>query len=311
MDTRTRCDWSDLHTDECGHCRGGDDGTPGVFLADPPPRPARTPTRLAPRIVKTAPAPIPSPLTAAYPLLCVNPDCRPNTGPRRAAGRSHVCPQCEDTARDNLARTAAAWLDVRAALTQLRVLAAVGPVTGTRARGIVLNEAASAAAAAATDLALWYTRLTIRERGHTPARTDTPGLLRWLARTQVPWLTGHPDQGVAAAFTTDTADVRRRCEAAAYPAGWRTIPLPVGCDVQVPVDGDCEGSPGGPCPGRLTARIRPDLGRMPDLVCDADAGHVVPPSVWQRPGWKHAALREDAVRAFLGRLRPRHADSDG
>lgn len=293
MDTRTRCDWSDLHTDECGHCRGGDDGTPGVFLADPPPRPARTPTRLAPRIVKTAPAPIPSPLTAAYPLLCVNPDCRPNTGPRRAAGRSHVCPQCEDTARDNLARTAAAWLDVRAALTQLGALAAVGPVTGTRARGIVLNEAASAAAAAATDLARWYTRLTIRERGHTPARTDTPGLLRWLARTQVPWLTGHPDQGVAAAFTTDTADVRRRCEAAAYPAGWRTIPVPLSCGVV---------AAGAACGGSMTATIRPDLHRLPNLVCDTDPAHVVAPDVWQRAGWKRAARHTGAARTLLDSL---------
>ena len=59
-----------------------------------------------------------------------------------------------------------------------------------------------------------------------------------------------------------------------------------------------------PCPGRMTARIRPDLAQVPDLVCDRDPAHRVPPDVWQRQGWKHAARNEAATRALFNAIRP-------
>ena len=317
MDTRTRCDWSDLHTDECGHCRGGDDGSPALFVASSPARrPRERPVREQ-LVPQRPPWPITPPAeTAEYPLLCSRDTaCRPpdDGGPRRVGGRSHLCPVCEDRARDDLAEVEAAWPDLQERVAAIRAVdAAAARVSGdTPGTGIVLDEAVSQAVHDTVAQAQWWARLVMRERGHIPPDATPVGLLGWLGRSQVPWIAAHRDREVAVAFADDASRLARQVRSAAYPAGWRTIPLPVGCDVQVPVDGDCEGSPGGPCPGRLTARIRPDLGRMPDLVCDADAGHVVPPSVWQRPGWKHAALREDAVRAFLGRLRPRHADSDG
>ena len=306
--TVTRCTRSDLPTDMCAHCTG-DAGVPALFVADSPTRPRVDAAVIRERLTAqiTRPARIrPSTVTPRYPALCaLGDDCRPEDrgGPRQTGGRSHVCPACEDRARDNLTAAADTWPDLQAQLVAIRALDSAGFITGgTPGTGIILNEPASAAILAATERAHFYTRLVITERGHTPDDATPVGLLRWLARNEVPWLCAHPDQGVAEAFTVDTADLARKARSAAYPAGWRTIPIPLACHTRTPDDPDDPDSPTTPCPGRMTARIRPDLHRLPDLVCDTNPGHTVSPEVWQRAGWKHAARHEAATRRFLGSI---------
>lgn len=316
---RTRCDWSDLHTDECAHCLG-DDGQPGVVLAPPPPRPKPVVDAAAIRQKLRAATPLrppgppqPSLVVARYPVLCaLGEDCRPGEhgGPRASGGRSHLCPVCEDRARDNLVAVADAWLDLHQQLVSLRALASAGFTRGdTPGVGLVLNEPASAAIGAATAVGHFYARLVMRERGMAPDDATPPGVLRWLARNHVPWLCRHPDQGVAEAFAVDAADTARQARSAAYPAGWRTIQIPLDCHAEIPLnpdpdDGDeGEDSPTAPCPGRMTARIRPDLHRLPDLVCDTDDTHTVGPDVWQREGWKAAARNEEGARKLFATVR--------
>lgn len=304
---RARCEWSDLHRDECAHCVG-DDGTPPVFVADPPARHRAALQRLRailPPVRPAGPA-APSTITPTFHVLCaLNEDCRDTEhgGPRQTGGRSHVCPACEDRTRDNLHAVADAWPDLQARLTAIRALAHADLVTGdTPGTGIVLDEAASDAMREAGLRAHFYTRVVMRERGHTPPDATPVGLLRWLARNHVPWLCAHPDQDLTVAFLDDAGDLARQAKSAAYPAGWRTIPIPLDCGQPVPDDPDDEHSTTTPCAGRMTARIRPDLHRLPDLVCDTRPEHVIPPGVWQRAGWKRSALHEDATRRFLNRL---------
>ena len=302
---RTRCAWSDLHTDECGHCRG-DDGTPGVYVAAAPvaARERWHPPTLTVRDAR----PEPSPLTARYPLLCALGDgCRPpdRGGPRQVGGRSHLCPACEDATRDRLLEVADAWPDMQARLTAIRALAFAGFVTGdSPGTGIVLDEAASDAMREVGLKAHFYARIVMRERGHAPDDATPVGLLRWLARSHVPWLAAHPDSGVAEGFAADAADLARQARTVAYPAGWRTIPVPLACTADVPTrPDDDDDSPTAPCPGRMTARIRPDLHRLPDLVCDTNPDHKLGPDVWQRNGWKHAARNERAHQRLIDAIR--------
>ena len=304
---RPRCDRTDLHRDECAHCVG-DDGTPGMWFSAAPP--IRKGSRVRPG-ARVVPGPVltprPSELVPNYPLLCALGDaCRDpeRGGPRQIGGRSHLCPVCEDTTRERLEQVADAWPDLQARLTAIRALDAAGFITGdSPGTGIMLCEAASDAMHEAGLKAHFYARVVMLERGHTPPDVAPPGVLRWLAKSHVPWLAKHPDQDLAVAFAIDAADLARHARSAAYPAGWRTIPIPLPCHVQVTDDPDIEDATTRPCPGRMTASIRPDLHRLPDLVCDTDAGHTIPPDVWQRQGWKHAARNERATRAFLDAIR--------
>ncbi len=301
---RTRCAWSDLHTDECGHCRG-DDGTPGVYVAAAPV--AARERWHPPTLSVQRGRPEPSPLTARYPLLCALGDgCRPQDrgGPRQVGGRSHLCPVCEDATRDRLLEVADAWPDMQARLTAIRALAFAGFVTGdSPGTGIVLDEAASDAMREAGLAAHFYTRVVMRERGHTPPDATPVGLMRWLARNHVPWLCAHPDAGVAEGFAGDAAGLARRARSAAYPAGWRTIPVPLPCPARVAIDDDNPDDGDRACAGRMTARIRPDLHRLPDLVCDTNPAHTIGPDVWQRNGWKHAARNERAHQRLIDAIR--------
>ena len=316
-----RCTLSDLPADACAHCRG-DDGTPGLYLADPPrpPKPAVDPAVIRARLAAqiTRPARVEPPkITPNYPVLCASGRCRPDEhgGPRETGGRSHVCPVCEDHARENLDALAAAWPDLQKRLTALRSPWGSEPVTGGGSTGIDLNERVSGTAHAAAELVAFYSRLVIAERGHTPPAASPPSLARWLARSQTPWLCAHPDQGVASSYVGDVADAWRDVRAAAYPVGTKTIRLPLRCSKLCPVphddgtmpepDDDGEWPDGTrfiPCPGGMTATIHPDLQYVPDLVCDLNHGHRVPPAEWQRTGWKSAAKNQAATHRLLHRI---------
>ena len=291
MTETPRCDLSDMPPEWCAHCRG-DDGTTGVYFAPTPP-PVRT--HWHPR-TRTATyergTPAPSPLPAVYSVLCGRgDDCRPpeHGGPRRTEGRSHVCDVCEDRTTRDLSRVVDAWPDLQAALTALPAVDPTkeGGKPDAVARGLILNEAASEASAAVAIAAHFYARLVRTERGFAPSQDATPpGLLRWLAKGHVPWLLRHSDKELALAFAADAADLRRGVESAAYPAGWRTIPVGIPCGTTIAPDPDRgEDFPAYACGGTLAARVRPDLDRLPDLVCDVEDTHRVPPSVWRRHDW--------------------------
>ena len=310
-----RCDRSDLPASMCAHCVGHA-GVPSIDVAPTPPvRAPRLRVVRDPEVpVRRAEQPPATSVRVEYPVLCASGRCRPDEhgGPRETGGRSHVCPVCEDRTRENLDALAAAWPDLQKRLTALRSPWGSEPVTGGGSTGIDLDERVSGTAHAAAELVAFYSRLVIAERGHTPPAASPPSLARWLARSQTPWLCAHSDQGVAASYVGDVADAWRDVRAAAYPVGTKTIRLPLRCSKLCPVpheDGsmpepDEDGQwPDGtrfiPCPGGMTATIHPDLQYVPDLVCDLNPGHRVPPAEWQRTGWKAAAKNQAATLRLL------------
>lgn len=346
MTATVLCLQSDLPIEWCAHCRGDDGATRGVVYADPPPRLPAPWVNVAPDMW-TAPANTPLPASlpepVTFPVLCARgEDCRPTRpdhngsgGPRQTGRRAHLCPECEDHTRGDLAALAAIWDDLEDALTAPPVRDEDGLPGGREpSMGLALNEAASAAISDATATALLYARIARAENGWTPGLTrrhrggrpyvdvTAPSLLRWLARTAVPFFAAHPDQGLAVAFADDAHRLWRAGRNAAYPAGWRTIRVPLDCDRRDDAGIDlawfdsltCQeraeyvaSLPA--CPGRMTARVRPDLDRAPDLVCDYNPGHTVPPAVWQRLGWKANARSERGVRALFAHAAGGPADA--
>lgn len=310
-----RCTRSDLPPDMCSHCRGEDPAIPSIDVAQAP-RPVRERWRPDTLTVEPAPPARPSKITPTYPLLCAaartpadpdsdpTPACRPEAdgGPRRTGGRSHLCDVCEDRTRDRWLSIADAWPDLEQRLVAIRSVWGNGKLTGSLTYGLGLDEPASDAMLAVGLQTHFYARIVMRERGHTPPDATPAGLARWLGKSHTPWLCAHPDRDVAVAFADDAAALWRRVRSAAYPVGARTISLPLACHVSVPVPeaegGDEEDKPE-PCPGRMTATIRPDLTHVPDLVCDTYPDHRIPPAEWQREGWKGAARNERATRRFL------------
>lgn len=302
-----RCEWSDLEQEQCAHCRG-DDGTPGVYFADAPRLPVGS-ARPVPRVLERRPATLAAAPVAAYPALCQNPSCRPDElgGPRQAAPRSHVCPHCEDYARECLTVTAEAWPDLQDRLSTIRGLWETERVKADGKVGLALDQAVVDTADRAEWALTAWARIVRRDRGHVPPTTGgAPAVAEWLARGHVPWMCSHPDQGIALGFVTGVAEVRGRVWSVAFPSGTRVIPLHTPCLARVPeprADGsvpepDSTGSfpPGtrtAPCPGELTARIAADLYRYPDLICDTDPTHVVPPSTWQRWAYRPIPTRGD------------------
>ena len=293
MSAAEECERSGMPRAWCAHCLGHEWAGEPVELTQPrtpaPPRKAR------PLVVEKAPATraAPAPLgRAAYPALCaLGPDCRPHDPdhPRPTDGRSHVCAVCEDRAREALSSTAAVWVDLEKALTNLPAVdASRERTTGTGLSvGIRLNEAALEARTFITQVAHGWARLVRTQRGTLPSEdATTPGLLGWVARGHVSWLLRHPDPGVAVKFARDTTECWRLARRVAYPAGWRRVSIPDAvCTVMVRPDRE-QGDEFEPyrCGQPLHAMIRPDMGLLPDLECDH--GHHTPPDVWRRHNWK-------------------------
>ena len=333
-----RCPLSDMPPEWCAHCRGDNPAVSGdSFVAVPLSLRAFRPRYITP-LDTPPPVSVLPPLwrdvvTHAYPLLCARGElCRASEhgGPRQTGQRAWLCPPCEDHTRDDLLALAGIWVDLEAALTAPPPRDDDG-LPGGRSEpstGLNLNEAASAALSEATALALLYARLARTETGRTPGETrrhrdgrpyidvTTPSLLRWLARNTVPSFAAHPDQGLALAFADDAHRLWRAGHSAAYPQGWRTLRIPLDCarrddghlDPDVLADMDATDRDSliaaqPPCPGRMTARVKPDLDRLPDLVCDQNPAHTVPPATWQRLGWKANARSERGLKALLERTK--------
>lgn len=225
-----------------------------------------------------------------YPLLCLNPHCRPegHGGPRRTE-RAWFCPACIDKARDRLRGIANAWRALEAAL-----VAGGGqhgePVKGSRDVGLVLNEQA-ATARAMTATALWaYARMVFdwaddADRSiASPAEQTPPGLALWIATRHLDVFTRHAGRYTAVAFMDDVWSLSRMVRSAAYPSGARKVPTGLAC-VEHATSAEGERVP---CAGMMFATVLPQMSSSPDLVCDADDTHRIDPATWQRAGWKRA-----------------------
>lgn len=261
----------------------------------------------------------PIPRNATYPATCINPRCRrpgpdgqPQPG-RPTGGRSNLCPACEDRIRDNLDAVADTWPDLEAALTSVR--SSGDPVRSTPEPGIVVNEHVSEVMRDVEATLAFYGRRVRDERGmaYPLGEPATPQLARWLARTHLPWLAAHPDQGVAEALVDDAARLRRRCWSAAYASPTHHTTLPFRCTDTTPPPGEAadddgdRGVPAVAC-GALVSVTWVEGEPMRDASCER--GHVIPPSTWMRTQWalKHAQIDEGAARAMLAAAlnRPRH-----
>jgi hypothetical protein len=225
-----------------------------------------------------------------YPLLCINPKCRPadEGGPRRTE-RAWFCPTCIDKAGDYLREIADAWDDLEESLVSAGG-AAGEPVKGSREFGLQLNERASEAHVKA-NADLWaFARMVLEwadDQGRDiagPADRSAPGRARWIADWHLSVFTVHAGRYSALGFIEDVWADRRAVRSAAYPSGARKVETGLPCVEHATSDlGERI-----PCAGTMVAWVRPHMGMLPDLVCDVDGQHKVDPATWQRQGWKRA-----------------------
>ena len=306
-----RCAWSDLPTEMCAHCLGHTDPIPPIDVAPAPRRPK--PVARA-RDLSTAGkrAYTPLPRHRAFPALCVNPRCRkpgpdgqPTPG-RPTGGRSNICPDCEDRVRLDLDAVADTWPDLERALTSATHNGS-DPITHSPAPGIAVNQHVADVMRDTEATLAFYGRRVVTERGMSwPLGEPTPPeLARWLARTHLPWLAAHPDQGIAEALCDDAASMRRRVWGAAYATPTHHTRLPFRCpDTTPPDDGPTRAD--GPTPhdepvecGALVTVTWVDGEPMRDAVCER--GHTIPVTTWMRTKWalRHSQVDEGAARAML------------
>lgn len=185
-------------------------------------------------------------------------------------------------ARNDLLYIAEAWPDLIDRLGRETSTAADGmPKPVSRTPGLVINEHVSAVIADATKFTWQLADALVQSTDWTPPSEQAPAVLADIARTRVGHFTAHPDTDVRAEFHKRLDDMRRTVEHAAYPDGFRTRTTAVRCEEQ----GDSPEGERIPCPGFYTFRARGD-GSHPDLICNQNRQHRVPPSVWSRSGWR-------------------------
>lgn len=226
---------------------------------------------------------------ARFPALCAA-SCR-HGAPRPTGGRAHVCPPCEEAAVEALRAIGRVWPDLQARLVGERPVWRTERVKAEGAVGLNLSQAVLDVSLDVEELVAWWCQ-TVRDEAGVPAPAGgVPVLVEWLARWHVSWFGSHPDRALATGFVDDCREFASRVAAVAYPKDTRVVHVPRRCHARAPVDASVEALPDGSwpegamlvqCPGRLTARIHPDLAQYPDLVCDLNPGHVVPPSIWSR-----------------------------
>ena len=225
-----------------------------------------------------------------FPLLCINPRCRPEDhgGPRRTE-HAWFCPVCIDHAREALDFIADSWADLEEAIVQSRV--SVGdPVKGSRDVGLVLNEAASNARHRATADIWAFARIVFdwaddADRSiASPSDQSIPGLARWIANRHLDVFTKHAGRLTAESFIGDVREIRSAVRRAAYPSGARKVETGLRCTEH----GTSDQGERVECVGEMVAWVVPQAVTLPDLVCTEDNTHRLDPSTWQRAGWKRA-----------------------
>lgn len=116
-----------------------------------------------------------------------------------------------------------------------------------------------------------------------PAHDTAPALLVHVATTRLGHFTEAED---GPTFCTYAEHLAHRVHGAAYPDGFRTLSTGLACQV--------EG-----CTGTYTVRPLAS-GAEPDLVCNRDRDHRLPPAVWARDRWR--VQHEDGARHLLAAI---------
>jgi hypothetical protein len=204
----------------------------------------------------------------------------------------NLCTTCGEDLRDNLHKIAARWPELEKALTTPNTGGEKGRTKhGMIAVGTNLNEAAVAARRACTD-AVWFTLQVIRDdlddmgKPFRPPRLspnrsqdDTPTLAGWIATWHIGHITHKTARESAEEIARDVAAAERRTFALTEKDRDRKIPTGMPCENH----GTSDMGERVPCTGSMVAELSE---QMPDLVCDQDASHRIPPDVWSRSYWK-------------------------
>jgi hypothetical protein len=116
-----------------------------------------------------------------------------------------------------------------------------------------------------------------------PRQHDAAALLAHVATTRLGHFTEGPDGPTFCAYAEGLAT---RVHRAAWPDGFRTLATGLPCQT--------EG-----CTGAYTVRPLAS-GAEPDLVCNHDHDHRIPPAVWARDRWR--VQHEDGARHLLAAI---------
>lgn len=225
---------------------------------------------------------------------------------------ANLCPSCGDRLRENLHKIADRWHYLEQCLMEREAIdsSEQGKAkNGMKAVGTTINEAAATARRACTD-AVWFTVQVIRddldtaERPFTPPPTsatrsqdDTPALARWLAVWQVAHITHRTARETAEEIARDLAAAEAATHKVVDVGPVKRVKVGLPCDQH----GTSDMGERVPCTGEMEAKLSQ---QMPDLVCNVDSSHRIPPDVWSRQYWKRAHIvSEDGARNLIGRMR--------
>lgn len=194
-------------------------------------------------------------------------------------------------ARDDLLSIARDWPVLAARLAPTSSTHATGmprPATRTIALPIAMHVVALRSEATGWARTMVATLVATRTGYRPPERHETDHLLVHIAATRLGHFT-QADDGPA--FCTYAEHLATTVHRAAYPDGFHTLPTGINCHT----DG---------CPGTYTVRPLPS-GAEPDLICNADRTHRLPPAIWARERWR--VQHEDGARHLLAAITGRAA----
>lgn len=144
-------------------------------------------------------------------------------------------------------------------------------------------------AALRTEVTTYTRHLVAALPDYTPPTPRTiPTVLRNVATTRLGHFTANPETGPT--FCHQAASLAHRVHTAAHPDGYRTLTTGLPCQIH-------------DCPGTYT--VRPTTtGAEPDLICNHNHTHRIPPAQWARDRWR--ARNEDAARHLLAAITGNH-----
>lgn len=230
-----------------------------------------------------------------YAALCISPTCRP-ANPRRAQPHAHVCDTCEDKLRTNLYAIENTWDDLQAALMRGSSDPTAERVKGSKAVGLVINETASDAIHAATDVVWFVARLVVDERGVKCGGANVPKVAHWLAFAHVPWIVRHHDPDLVTAIIDDIDTAQKAVHRAAYPKGARRVDI---TELTCQEHTTTAAGERTPCTGHMYLIAVPDSNTWPDLTCSVDPTHKIGPDMWRREAWHRRKMNPAAASALV------------
>lgn len=203
-------------------------------------------------------------------------------------------------ARDDMLAIADAWPDLLDRLG--REQSRHGErVSGTRPVGLSINELVSDTMREVDGWVHFLARVLMDEllEPWVPRSTDTPDLLREIARERIGHFTHHADEALRIGFYDDAHRLRGLVTRRAYPTGKRVVPLHIPCTEHDTSDlGERV-----QCAGQFGIMLDPDRpGFIPDMVCSDDPTHRISPAEWQRAS-RRTAMDPTAAAALIARIR--------